>query len=110
MHKRIAVGAFVAMVGSAVLTDPKIACGQVEGALQYPPRSVGEDALPPPPAGIVPQIVPPRPTELGISGSTQAPVYHPYSVHLPAGIDRFALQPGRLPGASPVTPPIAGGS
>ncbi|MGC1886537.1 MAG: hypothetical protein WA709_10650 [Stellaceae bacterium] len=33
---------------------------ELEGALQYPPPSVGEDAQPPPPARTVPQLVSPR--------------------------------------------------
>ena len=38
---------------------------ELEGALQYPPPSVGEDAQPPPPARTVPQLVSPRRIELG---------------------------------------------
>ena len=55
------------------------ACGmearsaELEGALQYPPRSVGQDAQPPPPAKTVPLLVSPRRIELGISGSSPPP-------------------------------------
>jgi hypothetical protein len=46
---------------------------ELEGALQYPPPSVGEDAQPPPPARMVPQLVSPRRIELGVSGSSPPP-------------------------------------
>ena len=46
---------------------------ELEGALQYPPLSVGQDAQPPPPAGMVPQPLTPRRIELGVSGSSVPP-------------------------------------
>ena len=46
---------------------------RLEGALQYAPPSVGQDAYPPPPAKTVPQLVSPRRIELGISGSSAPP-------------------------------------
>jgi hypothetical protein len=46
---------------------------ELEGALQYPPPSIGKDAQPPAPAGMMRQPVFPRRLELGISGSSTAP-------------------------------------
>ena len=45
-------GPFLAIVGLVVLIDPDAAYAQIEGAVQYPPVSMGEDAQPPPPARI----------------------------------------------------------
>ena len=65
----------------------------LEGALQYPPPSIGEDAQPPPPARAVPQLVSPRLIELGVSGSS-----------LPPGTQLFLIRPQMLgPGAPPST-------
>ena len=66
---------------------------ELEGALQYPPPSVGEDAQPPPPAKTVPQLVSPRRIELGVSGSSPPP-----------GTQLFLIRPPILePGAPPST-------
>jgi hypothetical protein len=46
---------------------------ELEGALQYPPSSIGKDALPPAPAGMVRQPMSPRRIELGVSGSSPPP-------------------------------------
>jgi hypothetical protein len=43
---------------------------ELEGALQYPPPSVGQDAQPLPPARMVPQPVSPRRIEMGGSGTS----------------------------------------
>jgi hypothetical protein len=59
--------AFAALVGAETRS------AELEGALQYPPPSVGEDAQPPPPAKTVPQLVSPRRIELGVSGSSPPP-------------------------------------
>ena len=68
MDKLTGVARLVAVMGAAVLIAPGSAQAQIDGAVQYPPASVGRDAQPPPPAGMVPQIVSPRRIELGISG------------------------------------------
>ena len=66
---------------------------ELEGALQYPPPSVGEDAQPPPPARTVPQLVSPRRIELGVSGSSPPP-----------GTQLFLIRPPiPEPGAPPST-------
>jgi hypothetical protein len=53
--------------GALMAADARSA--ELEGALQYPPASAGQDAQPPPPARMVPQPVEPSRTELGFSGS-----------------------------------------
>jgi hypothetical protein len=68
LHLSAAALAFVMLVG----LDARSA--EIEGALQYPPPSVGEDAQPQPPARTVPQLVSPRRIELGVSGSSAPPV------------------------------------
>jgi hypothetical protein len=60
-------------IGSTALIASSVTRAQVGGALQYPPASIGEDAQPPSPALMVPQIVSPRRTELGVSGSSRPP-------------------------------------
>ena len=82
-----AVLAFAALVG----VDARSA--ELEGALQYPPPSVGQDAQPLPPAKTLPQLVSPRRIELGVSGSSAAP-----------GTQLFLRRPPILePGAPPST-------
>ena len=66
---------------------------ELEGALQYPPPSVEEDAQPPPPARTVPQLVSPRRIELGVSGSSPPPGTQLFLIRAPI--------PG--PGAPPST-------
>ena len=73
MHKPIVFGVLVAIIEAAVLINSSITCAQIEGALQYPPLSVGEDAQAPPPARKAPQTVSPRQTELAVSGSSRLP-------------------------------------
>lgn len=57
---------------------------ELEGAVQYPPPSIGKDAQPPAPAGMVEQPLSPRRIELGVSGSSAAP-----------SIQRFYVIPSR---------------
>src|ERR1700730_15126913 len=71
---------------------------ELEGALQYPPSSIGKDAQPPAPAGMVPQPLSPRRIELGVSGSSTAP-----------SIQRFYLVPSRRFG-EPAEPRLQSGS
>jgi hypothetical protein len=97
MHRLTHLGMLGAAIGSAVLIASSIGHAQIDGALQYPPPSVGKDAQPPPPAGMVPQIVSPRRIELGVSGSSQPPV-HPPRHSAPAL------------GASPAAPSTANGN
>ena len=83
MYKLTGLGPLVATIGAAVLMASNFAHAQVDGAVQYPPASVGKDAQPPPPAGMVPQSVAPRRIELGISGSSQPPAASPSRSGLP---------------------------
>jgi hypothetical protein len=98
MYNRTVCGAFVVIIGFIALVDLGVAYAQVEGAVQYPPPSVGEDAQPPPPARMVPKIVLPRQLELGISGSGQAPTNPPYWIG--QGADWRSMQPAPLSGGS----------
>ena len=93
MHK---VGCFqlsVAVLAFAALVSVEARSAELEGAVQYPPPSVGPDAQSPPPAKAVPQLVSPRRIELGISGSSPPP-----------GTQLFLIRPPILePGAPPST-------
>ena len=87
LHLSAAALAFAALIGLEARS------AEIEGALQYPPPSVGEDAQPPPPAKMVPQLVTPRRIELGVSGSSPPP-----------GTRLFLIRPPILrPGAPPST-------
>lgn len=59
MYRMTGLCTIVTSLG-AVLIASNFAHAQIDGAVQYPPASVGQDAQPPPPAGIVPPIVSPR--------------------------------------------------
>jgi hypothetical protein len=73
MGKLTGLARLVAIIGAGVLIPAGFGYAQVDGAVQYPPASVGKDAQPPPPAGMVPQSVSPRRIEQGGSGSSQSP-------------------------------------
>jgi hypothetical protein len=98
MHNQTGSAALVVIIGFVALADLGVANAQVEGAVQYPPPTVGEDAQPPLPARMVPKIVSPRRLELGISGSSLAPTNPPYWVH--QGADWRPMQPAPLSGGS----------
>jgi hypothetical protein len=92
----------IAAIGSTAPIASSVTRAQVGGALQYPPASIGEDAQPPSPALTVPQIVSPRRTELGVSGSSRPPAGYGSRIYPPVGIEApFGLSP--LP-----APPSAG--
>jgi hypothetical protein len=93
MHKGRCIPAAAAALAFAALVAMAARTADLEGALRYPPPSVGEDAQPPPPAKTVPQLVSPRRIELGISGSSPSP-----------GTQLFLIRPPTLePGAPPAT-------
>ena len=73
MGKLTGLARLVAIIGVGVLIPAGFGYAQVDGAVQYPPASVGKDAQPPPPAGMVSQPVSPQRIELGVSGSSQPP-------------------------------------
>ena len=91
MYNRTVCGAFVLIIGFIALVGLGVAYAQVEGAVQYPPPSVGEDAQPRPPARMVPTLVSPRRLELGISGSSRAPTNLPYWIQQDG--DRPRMEP-----------------
>ena len=93
MHKLSYLHLSAVAPSFAGLVGVEARSAEVEGALQYPPPSVGEDAQPPPPARTVPQLVSPRRIELGISGSSRPP-----------GTQLFLTRPPiAAPGAPPAT-------
>jgi hypothetical protein len=73
MHKLGCFQSSAAALAFAALVGVVARSAEIEGALQYPPPSVGEDAQPPPPARTVLQLVSPRRIELGVSGSSPPP-------------------------------------
>ena len=93
MYKLSCFRLSVLALAFAALVGVEARSAELEGALQYPPPSVGEDAQPPPPARTVPQLVSPRRIELGVSGSSPPP-----------GAQIFPIRPPILePGAPPST-------
>lgn len=93
MHKLSCFQLSAVALAFAGLAGVEARSTELEGALQYPPPSVGEDAQPPPPAKTVPQFVSPRRIEWGISGSSAPP-----------GTQLFLTRPPILePGAPPST-------
>jgi hypothetical protein len=102
IYGRFSLVLLIAAIGSTAPIASSVTRAQVGGALQYPPASIGEDAQPPSPALTVPQIVSPRRTELGVSGSSRPPAGYGSRNYPPAGIEApFGLSP--LP-----APPSAG--
>jgi len=108
MPKLARICAFVAIIGSSLPSSSIIANAQVDGAVQYPPASVGDDAQPPPPARLAPQSVAPRRIELGVSGSSQLPGN--YQLRLRTGIGGFTLPSAVAPAAIAAPPATAAGN
>jgi hypothetical protein len=73
MHNPYRPRLLITVFSFVIITSGVSKGAELEGALQYPPASVGQDAQPPPPAKMVPLPVSPRGTELGISGSSTPP-------------------------------------
>jgi hypothetical protein len=94
MRKLTSVYVFSGLLICVGLTSADALGAELEGALQYPPASVGEDAQPPPPSRMLPQLVAPRRTELGFSGSSAPPGRHRFYVHPPV---RSEEHPGAPP-------------
>lgn len=78
-----------ALLALAALIDRDGGSAELEGALQYPPRSIGEAA---PPAKMLPQPVSPWRIELGVSGSSVPPTQQFY-IRSPPRLDRPAGPP-----------------
>jgi hypothetical protein len=73
---------FAGLIG----TDARSA--ELEGALQYPPRSIGDDAQPLPPARMAPPLVFPWRIELGVSGSSVPPGTQRFFLSVPQSVGR----------------------
>ena len=97
MHKLNSFHLLAALVAFTGLAGADAFGAELEGALQYPPRSIGEDAQPPPPARMLPQPVSPWRIELGVGGSSQPPSTQRF----------YILSPLRWDG--PGAPPPTGG-
>lgn len=93
MYKLTGVSTLVAAIGAALLIASSFAHAQVDGAVQYPPASVGQDAQASPPARMVPQSVSPRRIELGVSGSSQSSSGYPAYARRSTDTDRPPTQP-----------------
>ena len=107
MGNQTGLGALVAIIAFITLAGPGVAYAQIEGAVQYPPPSIGEDAQPPPPARMVPKTALPRRLEMGTSGSSLAPTDPPYRRNQD-GV-WVSMQPTPFGGMSPVPPPAGSG-
>ena len=108
MLKMTRIAGSAAVIGFALLIVPSIANAQIEGAVQYPPVSVGEDAQPPPPARMAPQSVAPRRIELATSGSSQVPANILYRMRSRLDIDG-SIRAGAPLFPSSLTPPASAG-
>lgn len=73
MHRRRWVTLLTAVLAFVGAARAGAIGAELEGALQYPPRSIGEDAQPPPPARTLRQPVSPWRIEIGVSGSSIPP-------------------------------------
>jgi hypothetical protein len=74
MHKLGFVNDLAVLLVSVGLLGSDVVGAELEGALQYPPASVGADAQPPPPpARMIQEPVSPWRIELGVSGSSVPP-------------------------------------
>jgi hypothetical protein len=97
MTKLNSVLMFVLLVFAGLIgTDARSA--ELKGALQYPPRSIGDDAQPLPPARMAPPLVSPWRIELGVSGSS-----------VPPGTQRFFIRPPVRREGSGAAPPAGSG-
>ncbi len=109
MYKLSGLCTLVTSIGTALIA-PNFALAQIDGAVQYPPASVGKDAQPPPPAGMVPRIVSPQRIEPGGSGSSQSSADYTSRSRPWTDTDRLPMQPAPSPGLSPKSSSSAGGN
>jgi hypothetical protein len=86
MQKLTCPELFAALIAVASMVGLDALGAEPEGALQYPPPSVGQDAQPPLPAGVVPPLVSPRRIELGLSGSSLPPGMRQFLIRPPVGL------------------------
>jgi hypothetical protein len=83
MHKVGFVNGLAALLASVGLIGSDALGAELEGALQYPPASIGADAQPPPPARTVSQPLSPWRIELGVSGSSVPPKTQQFFIRPP---------------------------
>jgi hypothetical protein len=100
-------GTLIAIIGFIVLIDLGVAHGQIGGAVQYPPMSIGADAQPPPPARMVPELASPRRVEFGGGGSSLPPVNPSYPIY--SNADPLPMQPVPLSSTGLEPPPTRTG-
>jgi hypothetical protein len=83
MHKLGFVTCLAALLASAGMVGSDALAAELEGALQYPPASVGADAQPPPPARMIQEPVSPWRIELGVTGSSVPPKTQQFFIRTP---------------------------
>jgi hypothetical protein len=93
MHKPSRTGRLAALLALVGLMGADARSAELEGALQFPPPSVGEDAQPPPPARMLRQPLSPRRIELGVSGSGMPPGTQRFYIRPPLHLDGPGAQP-----------------
>ena len=99
MHKLNCANFLAALLALLCLAGADALGADLEGALQYPPRSVGEDAQPLPPARMLPQPVSPWRIELGVSGSSMPPSTQRFYIRTPLRWDGPGAPPPTAAGA-----------
>ena len=98
MHKLNSFHLLATLVAFTGLAGAQAFGAELEGALQYPPRSVGADAQPPAPARMLAQPVSPWRIEMGVSGSSEPPSAQRF----------YILSPLRWNGPAAAPPSAAG--
>jgi hypothetical protein len=83
MHNLGFVNGLAALLAFAGLVGSDALGAELEGALQYPPASVGADAQPLPPARMLSQPLSPWRIELGVSGSSVPPNTQQFFIRTP---------------------------
>ena len=99
MHKLNSFHLLGTLVAFTGLAGAQAFGAELEGALQYPPRSVGADAQPPAPARMLPQPVSPVRIELGVSGSSEPPNTQRFYILSPLRWDGPGAPPPSAAGA-----------
>jgi hypothetical protein len=93
MHKLGFVSGLAALLASVGLLGSDALAAELEGALQYPPASVGADAQPPPPARMIQEPVSPWRIELGVGRSSVPPKTQQFFIRTPIHRDGTEAPP-----------------
>ena len=93
MYKPTSPYIYAAVLAVVGLSGRDAFAAELDGAIQYPPPSAGEDAQPPSPARMVPQPVSQWRIELGVSGSSVVPTTPRFYLLSPPSLDK----PGKPP-------------